>query len=200
MLNACWLLGSPFLPHYKRKSRWTSTRPYFYVGEKLWSLNVVKNLIKGKSSNLPTSRRGINTVGKRRQSVVVHVVSSCDTKSLKKRNELNSFCTVINKYKEEDNQNWSGRRWSLRLTVRTPDQPDGQEVLQVVEQGVFHPEALQRPDGTGTGSGHHQQGAVQADAGQRVTTGDVPGGKHVFRFHWRNVESGANAVHNNVLF
>lgn len=51
------------------------------------------------------------------------------------------------------------------LTLWRPDEADGQEVLQVVEQGVFDPEVLLRPDSAGTGSCHHQPGTVQADAG-----------------------------------
>lgn len=51
-------------------------------------------------------------------------------------------------------------------TFRGPDEPDGQEVLQVVDQNVFDLEVLFDLDGAGAAGGHDEPWPVQTDAGQ----------------------------------
>lgn len=76
----------------------------------------------------------------------------------------------------------------------------------MVKQGVLHPEALQRPDHAGTGGRHHQQRTFQADTGQRVTTGDVPGGREHYCFplidvaHSSKRTGDTNAANDSVPF
>lgn len=51
------------------------------------------------------------------------------------------------------------------LTFGGPDEPDGQEILQVVDQNVFDLEVLLDSDGAGTAGGHDEPGPIQTDAG-----------------------------------
>lgn len=61
----------------------------------------------------------------------------------------------------------------FHLTFWIPYQTHSQEILQVVQQGVFDPEGLQGLDRPYTGSSHQQTGAIQSDTGQRVAAWDV---------------------------
>lgn len=63
--------------------------------------------------------------------------------------------------------NWGlSFRHEERLTVRSPDEPNGEEVLQVIEQSIFDLEVFLYPDGARTAGGHDKPRAIQADAGE----------------------------------
>lgn len=52
------------------------------------------------------------------------------------------------------------------LTFRSPDEPNGQEVLQVVEQNIFDLEVFLYLDSARTAGRHDEPWPVQTDTGQ----------------------------------
>lgn len=69
--------------------------------------------------------------------------------------------------------------FTLTSTLWSPDEPDSQEVLQVVEKNIFDLEVLLHPDGARTAGRHDEPRSVQADAGQPVVGIDTVGERHL---------------------
>lgn len=58
------------------------------------------------------------------------------------------------------------------LTLWSPDEANSQEVLQVVEENIFHLEVLLHPDAARTVGRHHEPRLVKSDAGQPEVEAD----------------------------